>query len=185
VLREVCDGAVTDIAWGRTAAQAAVLVCCGIDGSVMLVDFGPVLGTPMTADASEKRIQGLYGSSSQDLLRRPEALVESSLVLKYLQQQQPGAGSGAASGTAPAVATAAATVPSSSSSSSAPTTASTATTAVVSVNGKKRIVLAPSGASGASGASATNLTTTASGVSTTAESPINSHASRNTGLPYR
>lgn len=82
VLRDACDGAITDVAWARGAAQTA-LVFCGIDGTVVIADFENELGRALNPAALEKHFQALYGRNMNELQQRPQALIENTLALKY------------------------------------------------------------------------------------------------------
>lgn len=82
VLRDICDGAITDVAWARNTTQTA-LACCGIDGTVVIADFAGELGRALTTAALEKHFQTLYGRNMNELQQRPVALIENTLALKY------------------------------------------------------------------------------------------------------
>jgi hypothetical protein len=84
VLRDVCDGAVTDIAWARGVSQT-VVVMCGIDGTVVLADLEAEIGRCMPPAVLERHFQSLYGRNANEMQQRPQALVESALALKYAQ----------------------------------------------------------------------------------------------------
>ncbi|KAJ1435042.1 WD40-repeat-containing domain protein, partial [Ochromonadaceae sp. CCMP2298] len=84
VLRDVCAGAITDIAWKpvlfplsegpgvgtgggkqrereQRRREAVYLVCCGIDGVVTIVDLENELGTPLSEAALDRHLQQFYG----------------------------------------------------------------------------------------------------------------------------
>jgi len=84
VLREACSKTVTDIAWSSNPAHTIALFC-GIDGSLTIVDFEAELGRPMLPAALEKHFQTLYGRNINEIQARPQALIESTLALKYAQ----------------------------------------------------------------------------------------------------
>ena len=85
VLREVCSKMITDIAWSPNPAHT-VAVFCGIDGNILIADFEGELGRPMPPAALERHFQSLYGRNIQEIQQRPQALIESTLALKYTQQ---------------------------------------------------------------------------------------------------
>lgn len=87
VLREVCSKMVTDIAWSPNPAHT-VAVFCGIDGNILIADFEGELGRPMPPAALERHFQSLYGRNMQEIQQRPQALIESTLALKYTQPAQ-------------------------------------------------------------------------------------------------
>eukprot|EP01032_Pedospumella_encystans_P019322 gene19322-21971_t len=76
---------ITDIAWSPNPAHT-VAVFCGIDGNILIADFEGELGRPMPPAALERHFQSLYGRNIQEIQQRPQALIESTLALKYTQQ---------------------------------------------------------------------------------------------------
>ena len=86
VLRDVFEGknrAVTDISWRRDTDRA-VLACCSMDGSVVLVDFEEGLGSRMNGQALDKHFKRYYGKSHEESLAGDAPLIADPLALQYM-----------------------------------------------------------------------------------------------------
>ena len=86
VLRDVFEGknrAVTDISW-RQDTDRAILACCSMDGSVILIDFEKSLGSRMQGQALDKHFKRYYGKSHEESLAGDAPLIADPLALQYM-----------------------------------------------------------------------------------------------------